>query len=147
MQETPSRKKTSIRSPFLHSAAAWQTDRQTDTPRYGIIGYSRPRYAGCASLRHKKWNVTLLREVVNNGYCCSGRPAVHAAEALRGPVQHLLCLSAVKDQPSYSHDSHQLCYCLALHSTAYAAHLHRTQSRYFSHYITQLSFLAFKTPV
>jgi len=34
--------------PFLHSAAVWQSEKLTDTPRYGIIGCNRTHEAHCA---------------------------------------------------------------------------------------------------
>ena len=57
------------------------------------------------------------------------RIAVHAAEAPHRPLQHLLRLSSVEDQPPNPHDRHQLRHHVALHSSADALDLHRTPSR------------------
>ena len=56
------------------------------------------------------------------------RTVVHAVETLHRPLQHLLRVSSVENQPPHPHDSHQLRHHVAVHSPTDATRLHRTPS-------------------
>ena len=56
------------------------------------------------------------------------RTVIHAVETLHRPLQHLLRVSSVENQPPHPHDSHQLRHHVAVHSPTDATRLHRTPS-------------------
>ena len=94
---------------WLTDLIDWYLDRLTDRLiRLSIHSFIQSYYVVCC-------------------WCC--RTSLHAAEALRRPVQHLLRLPSVKDQPTNPHDSHQLCHHFSLYSSDDAPRLHRPTCR------------------